>query len=113
MKAKFTNVVYRNDHIYGLDDGVLACISVVDGNRKWKKGRYGHGQLIMVDDLLLIQAENGDLALVEVNPDKFTEVTRMNALNSKTWNNPTLSKPYLLVRNNREAVCYELPLESE
>ena len=113
MKAKFTNVVYHDNHIYGLDDGVLACISVEDGQRKWKKGRYGHGQLIMVDDLLLIQAEKGDVALVEVNPDKYNEVARMKALSSKTWNNPTLSKPYLLVRNDQEAICYELPLESE
>jgi hypothetical protein len=28
-----------------------------------------------------------------------------------TWNNPVLSGPYLLVRNNKEAVCYEMPIE--
>ncbi len=110
MKAKFTNVVHRDGYIYGLDDGILACIDVAEGKRQWKKGRYGHGQLIMVGDHLLIQSEKGFVALVEVNPKTYNELTRIDALSSKTWNNPALASPYLLVRNDREAICFELPL---
>ena len=111
LKAKFTNVVYRDGYIYGLDDGVLACLDVTNGQRKWKRGRYGHGQVILVDELLLVQAESGDVLLVEVNPNEHKELARFPALDGKTWNNPALSGPYLLVRNDREAACYELPLE--
>jgi outer membrane protein assembly factor BamB len=64
---------------------------------------------MMVGDLLLIQAESGDVVLVDVNPDEFKERARLSALNSKTWNNPVLAGLYLLVRNDREAACYELP----
>ncbi|MCZ6678621.1 MAG: PQQ-binding-like beta-propeller repeat protein, partial [Candidatus Poribacteria bacterium] len=111
LKAKFTNVVHRDGYIYGLDDGVLVCLDINDGQRKWKRGRYGHGQLILVDDLLLIQAESGDILLVEADPTEHKEVARFAALEGKTWNNPALAGPYLLVRNDREAACYELPLE--
>ena len=120
LKAKFTNVVHRDGYIYGLDDGVLVCLDLVDGQRKWKRGRYGHGQIILVDDpdgvknqngLLLVSAESGDVLLVEVNPNESKELARFPALASKTWNNPALAGQYLLVRNDREAACYELPLE--
>ena len=55
-------------------------------------------------------AESGEVILLEVNPDKQVELTRFDALDSKTWNPPTLAGEYLLVRNHREAACYKLPL---
>jgi outer membrane protein assembly factor BamB len=109
LKAKFTNVVYHDGYIFGLDDGILVCLDPANGERKWKAGRYGHGQMIGVDDLLLIQAESGDVVLVEANPAAPQELARFSALNGKTWNNPALAGRYLLVRNDREAACYELP----
>ena len=111
LKAKFTNVVYRDGYIFGLDDGIFVCLDISDGKRTWKKGRYGHGQIILVDDLLLIQAESGDVVLIEANPTSHVELGRFSALVGRTWNNPTLAAPYLLVRNDREAACYELPLD--
>jgi outer membrane protein assembly factor BamB len=112
LKAKFTNVVHRDGYIYGLDDGILVCLDLANGERTWKAGRYGHGQMINVGDLLLIQAESGDVVLAEANPQAHVELARMAALNSKTWNNPALAGRYLLVRNDREAACYELPLDA-
>ena len=120
LKAKFTNVIHRDGYIYGLDDGVLVCLDLVDGQRKWKRGRYGHGQVVWVEatngsreenGLLLVTTESGDVLLVEVNPNESKELARFSALTSKTWNNPALAGPYLLVRNDREAACYELPIE--
>jgi outer membrane protein assembly factor BamB len=111
LKAKFTNVVYREGYIYGLDDGILVCLDLANGERKWKAGRYGHGQMIGVDDMLLIQAESGEAVLVEANPAAHHELARFAALEGKTWNNPALAGRFLLVRNDREAACYELPLD--
>ena len=111
LKAKFANMVHKDGYIYGLDDGVLVCLDPTDGQRKWKRGRYGHGQLILVDDLLLIQTESGDVVLVDASPDEHNERARFPALSNHTWNAPTLAAPYLLVRNDREAACYELALK--
>ena len=110
LKAKFTNVVHRDGYIYGLDDGVLVCLHPATGQRQWKRGRYGHGQLILVGDLLLVQAESGEVVLVEADAVRHRELARFPALDGKTWNNPALAGLYLLVRNDREAACYELPL---
>ena len=55
-----------------------------------------------------MQAEKGFVALVKANPEKLEEASRLPALSSKTWNPPTLAGRWLLVRNDHEAVCYEL-----
>ena len=110
LKAKFSSVVVRGDHIYGLDERILVCIDATTGDRCWKGGRYGYGQLILVDDLLLVQAESGDVVFVEASPSEHRELGRFAALADRTWNHPVVSGNLLLVRNDREAACYELPL---
>ena len=52
---------------------ILACIDLDDGKRKWKGGRYGDGQLILLpdQDLLLVLTEDGELALVSATTDQF------------------------------------------
>jgi outer membrane protein assembly factor BamB len=110
MKAKFTNLVFHDDHIYGLDDGMFTCIDAERGRRKWKDGRYGHGQILLRGTHILVMAENGEVVLLEANPEKQVELTKFAALDGKTWNPPALAGSYLLVRNHREAACYKLPL---
>jgi outer membrane protein assembly factor BamB len=113
MKTKFTTAVLYEGFAYGLDDGILACLDVTTGKQIWKGGRYQHGQILLVGDLLIVQAEEGDVVLVKPDPRKLIELGKIAALSSKTWNNPALAGRMLLVRNDREAVCYELPLRDE
>lgn len=113
MKTKFTTAVIHDGSIYGLDDGILACVDLKTGKRKWKKGRYQHGQLLLVGEWLVIQAEEGDVVLVKPNPEKLEEVGRITALKGKTWNNPAINKEYLVVRNDQEAICFRISPEDE
>ena len=110
LKPKFTNLVRRGHYVYGLDEGVLTCVDLENGNRQWKEGHYGHGQILSVDDLLIVQAESGEVVLVELSPEKPRECARFMALQGKTWNNPAFVGDLLLVRNDHEAACYQLPL---
>ncbi len=114
LKTRFTNVALRDGFVYGLDDGVLACLEAKTGALKWKDnrdGRYGHGQVLLVEDVLLVVGEEGEVALVEAKPDGFNELTRIQGVKGKTWNNPALAGRYLLVRNAEEAACYAVPLK--
>lgn len=110
LKAKFTNVVFRDGYIYGLDDGILVCLDASNGELKWKEGRYGHGQVILDDDLLLVMGESGDLILIEPVPVEHRRLASFAILSGKTWNPPALAGEYLLVRNDKEAACYQLPV---
>ncbi|MEI6297866.1 MAG: hypothetical protein WCO84_09615, partial [bacterium] len=111
MKNQFNTSAVRQGCLYGLDDGLLACVDAATGERKWKDGHYGSGQSLLVDDLVLIQSEPGEVVLAEAKSDAFHELARLPALSRKTWNYPTLAGRYLLVRNDQEAACYELPLQ--
>ena len=111
LKSKFANLIVRDGFVYGLDDGVLTCLDPSSGERRWKSGRHGHGQLLLVGGLLLVQTEDGELVLVEPSPDAYRELTRFRALDGKTWNPPALAGALLVVRNDREAAAYELPVE--
>jgi outer membrane protein assembly factor BamB len=111
LRTKFTNVAIRNGFAYGLCDGILECVDLSDGTSQWRRGRYRHGQVLMVDDVLLVQAELGEIFLVDARPDKLVELAKLEALTSQTWNNPCLAGDKLLVRNAQEAACYRLPLK--
>ena len=111
LRAKFTNVVFFRGFIYGLDDGTLTCLEAATGESKWKDGRYGHGQVILVGSLLLVMAENGEVCLVDPVPEGRRELGRFAALNTKTWNPPALAGEFLFVRNDLEAACFRLPVE--
>jgi outer membrane protein assembly factor BamB len=108
LKTKFTNVAVHEGYVYGLSDGILECIELETGRRKWKQGRYGHGQLLRVGDVLLVLSDDGELLMVEATPDGHHELGSVQALSGKTWNNLALSGNHLLLRNAEEAVCYEL-----
>jgi outer membrane protein assembly factor BamB len=113
MKTKFTTPVLHQGFVYGLDDGILACVDLAKKKQVWKDGRYQHGQLLLAGELLLIQAENGEVVLVDPVPEGLRQLGRFSAIKGKTWNNPALAGRFLLVRNDQEAACYELPLEND
>jgi outer membrane protein assembly factor BamB len=109
LQTKFTNVVVQGGHAYGLSEEILECVELETGKRKWKNGRYGHGQVLGVGDLLLVLSEEGELHLVELNPLKFSHLGEVQAIEGQTWNNLCLYGNRLLIRNAQEAACYELP----
>jgi outer membrane protein assembly factor BamB len=109
LQTKFSNVVVYDDFAFGLSEGILECVELDSGERRWKRGRFGHGQILGVGDLLLVLAEDGRLALVELNSERFVELGSIQALEGKTWNTLCLYGHKLLIRNGQEAACYELP----
>lgn len=108
LRARFTNPIYYQGHIYGLDEGVLVCLDEKTGKRSWRGERFGHGQLLLTNGQLLIQAESGQLALVEATPAEFRQLAQIQALNDRTWNYPALAHGFAFVRNHREMACYDL-----
>ncbi len=108
MKNKFNSSVLHNGYIYGLDEGILVCLDVNTGERKWKDGRYGYGQIILAGNQLIVTSDQGEVALVKASPDGYTEVARFEAIKGQTWNYPAIANGRLLVRNSNEMAAYDI-----
>ena len=114
MKPDYNDYVAYEGNLYGFDRNIFSCVDLETGKRVWKKGRYGHGQVLLLSDAgqLLVLSETGDLVLLRATPERLDELDRMQVLTGKTWNHPVLVGDRLYVRNGEEAACYEMPLQS-
>ena len=63
-------------NLTGLDVSNRGCfvtyrVDLATGERQWKKGRYGNGQVLLLPeaDQLLVISEDGELVLLRANPD--------------------------------------------
>lgn len=112
LQTKFTNAVLLDGNAYGLSDGILQCVDLANGKKRWAAGRYGHGQMLVAGDVILVHTEQtGELVMVAVDPKKHRELGRFKTLGtqSQAWNNLCLVGKLLLLRNADEAMCVELP----
>jgi outer membrane protein assembly factor BamB len=110
LKPDFSDMVTHQGYIYGNDAGILTCLDLKTGDRMWKGGRYGKGQLLLLENagLVLVAAEDGQVHLVRADPKEFVEVDSFKALEGKTWNHPVVVGDKLYVRNSQEAAGFQL-----
>ena len=115
FRPGFNDFVIHDGSIYALDDGILACLDLASGERLWKKGRYGHGQILLLADqgALLISSDKGEIILVSVTPEGQEEVGRFAAIEGKTWNSPVLVDGRVFLRNGEEMASFELEKRAE
>jgi outer membrane protein assembly factor BamB len=112
LKPDFNDFVVYEDHAYGFDGRIFVCVNLATGEQAWKGGRYGKGQVLLLEDsgLLLVVSEEGELVLIEATPERRVEVAKFQALDGKTWNHPVVDGDRLYVRNSQEIAAYRLPL---
>ena len=112
LKTKFNHTCILGDVGFGLNNGALQAARISTGESLWnqpRRSRSGQGQVILIDDVLVVQSEYGDVVFVDADETEYRELGRLSPLSSKTWNVPTIAGRHLVVRNDRQAVCYLLP----
>jgi hypothetical protein len=114
LKPDFNDFVIYEGHLYGFDNAIFTCLELETGKRVWKKGRYGKGQVLLLEDsgLLLVASEKGEVILLQADPAGHVELDRFQAIDGKTWNHPVVVGDRLFIRNAEQAACYRLPSQA-
>ena len=110
MRPKFNDFLVKDGFVFGLDEGIMACIDLETGKRQWKRGRYGYGQLLLSNDLIIVLSDKGELVLLETNSKQHKELGQIEAVEGKTWAHPALVRDLILIKSELETACYRLPL---
>jgi hypothetical protein len=103
LKTKLTSAIYDDGRLYALSDGILECVEAEKGDRVWRGGRYGQGQLLLVNGALLILSEDGRIVLADKETGKV--VAQREVLEGTTWNTFAIAGAFLIVRNGTQVVC--------
>lgn len=112
LKTKFNHPCIVDGVAYAISNGSFEAVRIEDGEQLWRQprgSRFGQGQVLLAGDVFVAQSESGDVVFVALDENEYRELLRVPALTSKTWNIPTLAGRFLLVRNDRQVICYELP----
>lgn len=115
MQCKFASPIMHDGFIYGLNEGILECVNAATGKREWKRGRFGHGQILLVDDLILVMAEDGRFVVVHASPKRLNEVAERDVFVdvAKNWNPPSISRGRVFLRNHEEMVRIDFPMSNK
>jgi hypothetical protein len=69
---------------------------------------FGFANLLLVDGVLLVQGETGELVLVQSNPTNYVELARAKVLSSKCWSTLAVSEGRIYARSTTEGVCLDV-----
>lgn len=111
IQSHFNTPVAIDGLLYSTTDpGKLVCVDPWDnGKVRWQQQGFGKGGLIEVDGVLLVlDGNNGELAMVKVNPDAYQELGRFTPLGGQSWTAPVVADGKLYVRNQRMLACFDL-----
>ncbi|MDR3404428.1 MAG: PQQ-like beta-propeller repeat protein [Chthoniobacter sp.] len=110
LKPEFPDFVVHDGNAYGFDSSIFCCLNLATGKRTWKDGRFGRGQVVLLEDqaLLLVVSESGEVILQAADAQARKELGRFQAVSGKTWNGPVIANGRLYLRNAEEMACYQL-----
>jgi outer membrane protein assembly factor BamB len=100
----------------GLNTKTLICVAASTGQTKWAEPGFGkdvkdYSSVIAVGKNLLVLTYDGQLLLLAANPEKYTELGRVQVCGS-TWSHPAFADGKLYVRDSRELQCFDLSAKS-
>jgi outer membrane protein assembly factor BamB len=129
MQCHWNTPIYHDGYLYGCsgrhtNNAELRCIEFATGKVTWSQPGLSRTSLLMADGHFVCQAEDGQLLLLKVNPQRYEEISTLPAPNGRParqsdrakispveypcWAAPILSHGLLYLRGNDRLVCLEL-----
>ena len=117
LTVNLSTPVLLDGHLYSygpIRTKEFVCVNAATGETKWRQDGFGIGKdqtdyasTIAVGKNLLVLTYDGQLVLIAGNPEKYTELARVQVC-GKTWSYPALADGKLYVRDGRELQCLDL-----
>jgi len=114
MQNHWMTSVLWEDNLYGMDGRHEAgsnfrCIEFMTGKVRWASDQgLGRSAFIVAEGHIIALGERGDLALVELNPDRYIEKARVRLLRYPCWTPPIISRGHLYIRDENILACLDL-----
>ncbi len=99
------------DYVYGSSGGTLACLELKTGKEMWRKRSAGKGSIVVVDGKIILRAEKGPIALVELNSKAYKEISQFDQPDrskAKAWPHPVVSNGILYIRDQDILLAFDL-----
>ena len=99
------------DYVYASSSGTLACVELKTGKEMWRQRSAGKGAILIIDGKIILRAENGPLALVELNPKEYRQISKFDQperSKAKAWPHPVVSDGVLYVRDQDILLAYDV-----
>ncbi|MCR9295990.1 MAG: PQQ-binding-like beta-propeller repeat protein [bacterium] len=106
--------VLLGDHLYGGGRSVMMCIDFNSGEKKWTERIPASASICSGDGQLYLHLEDGDVMLVDANPEafrqrgKFTPPNRPEGAEGKPWAYPVIANGRLYIRESGSLWCYDI-----
>lgn len=127
FRAHWATPILVDGWLYGCSgrnepDSDMRCIAWDSGKLAWSDSRRSRCSVLSVDGHLVTLDESGLLELIEVDPERFSVVTRIDLdrpaadrqpLGRPYWAAPILSHGLLYVRGSERVLCLELIPDSK
>ena len=114
LRNEWQTSVLIDGHLYGFDNvgsagpvTHLTCIDAKTGSPKWRKTRFGKGNLIAADGKLWITTMSGELILVKASPEAYIELGR-SKLFGKTRQTLSIKDGIGYIRDDQNVMCFDL-----
>src|ERR1035437_6450661 len=94
--------------------GPLNCLELASGSLMWSTPDFGKGGTILVNRYILSLTEDGQLVLVNPDPNAYVEFARFQAFqfsetnHGKCWNSPAYSNGRIYARSTRGGICVDV-----
>lgn len=118
LSCYFSTPVPVGEHVYAVTGSLFAlgtsnlhCFEAKTGKVLWtqkKVGKY-HAALVRTgNDKLLMLDDFGNVSLLEPNPEGYKELAKTKVCGA-TWVTPAVSGRKIVLRDERELICIEVP----
>jgi len=118
FSCQMASLVRQGDYAYGIqgqtggreDQARLFCLEIEKAKKRWEMKGFGLGTVILVEDILVILSDRGEITLAKPNHFKFQELARFQVLSGKqNWTPPTYANGRMHCRSSQgNWVCLQM-----